>query len=121
AAYIYYHRAIAYRFSKDYDNALNDLNKAIDLYPDYYLAYNMLGNIYFDQEQYDAALKYYQKAIELNPDYVVAYYNVANIYYEQGNYSAAKNYFNKIVILDPNGPYGNEATKVLNNLKNMGY
>jgi len=42
AAYIYYHRAIAYRFSKDYDNALHDLNKAIDLYPDYYLAYNML-------------------------------------------------------------------------------
>lgn len=81
----------------------------------------MLGNIYFDQEQYDAALKYYQKAIELNPNYVVAYYNVANIYYNQGNYSAAKNYLNKIVLIDPNGPYGKEAIKVLNNLKNMGY
>ena len=52
----------------DYDIAMSDYNKAIEINPNYVDAYNNRGNIYSQGKgEYDNAIPDYDKAIEINP------------------------------------------------------
>jgi tetratricopeptide (TPR) repeat protein len=57
-----------YYDKKQYDRALAELNKVIELDPKNSMAYNNRAVVYSDKEQYDEALADFNKAIELNPD-----------------------------------------------------
>lgn len=58
----------------DAAGALKDYNKAIELKPDYYKAYNNRGILKSSELKKDNdALKDFEKAIEINPDYAEAY------------------------------------------------
>jgi len=72
---------------KDYKGALQDYNKAIELNPNYALAYYNRGVAKDKLKDYRRALQDYNKAIELNPNYALAYYNRggAKIRLEQKN------------------------------------
>ena len=50
-----------------------ELNKAIELDPNYLAAYSALAGIYIDAKQEDRAIAEYQKIIERRPDNSVAY------------------------------------------------
>ncbi len=65
--------------SKDYDGALDSLDKAIELNPDYALAYFSKAIVFHMQYKLQAAFENYTKAIEKNPDMVDAYYNRAQV------------------------------------------
>ena len=52
----------------DYGQVIADLNKAIELDPDYARAYNNRGIAYTDQGDYARAIADLNKAIELNHD-----------------------------------------------------
>lgn len=62
---------------KDFDGALNDLDKAIELKPDYALAYFSKGIVFHNLNQLQAAYENYTRAIELDPNMIDAYYNRA--------------------------------------------
>jgi len=51
-----------------YEEALEFLQKAISLKPDFHRAYQSAGNIHFNLGKHKEALFYYKKALELNPD-----------------------------------------------------
>ena len=53
---------------KQYEKAINDYNKAIDLNPDYVSAYNNRGTAYFSLGEFEKAIEEYDKAIELDPN-----------------------------------------------------
>ena len=59
---------------KDYMGALEDLNKAIALKPDYAQAYVIRGIVKNNLEDYSGSIKDLNKAIELKPDNAEAYY-----------------------------------------------
>jgi len=63
-----------------YDQALSDLNKAIELDPQYSNAYFTQGDVYAKKQIYDSAILNYTKAIEFTPDYADAYYFRAKAY-----------------------------------------
>ncbi|MGO9173721.1 MAG: tetratricopeptide repeat protein [Rhodomicrobium sp.] len=69
----------AYYEKQDYDHAIADFTKAIDLAPDY-AAYNNRGNAYYVRKDYDNAIADYTKAIDLAPNDAVAYHNRGNAY-----------------------------------------
>ncbi len=59
----------------DYAIVRDDLDKVIQLAPDFVYAYYNRGNIYAVMKDYRAALVDYNKAIELDPRFSDAYYN----------------------------------------------
>jgi len=69
------------------------LTKAIELQPDFAVAYYDLGNIYFDQGQYQLARVCYQYAIELKPHYVDAWINLGVICTKIKDYTRALDEF----------------------------
>lgn len=59
----------------DYQLILADLNKAIDLAPDFAYTYYNRGNVLSHLKDYRAAIVSYNEAIELEPTLAEAYYN----------------------------------------------
>lgn len=59
----------------NYDDAIEDINKAIKLYPDFAYSYYNRANLYAISNQLPEAYDDYTKAIELNPSFGEAYYN----------------------------------------------
>ena len=62
-------------YKREYDQAIADFDKAIELKPDDALAYNNLGAAYEEKDQIDKALANYLKAIKLDSDLADAHYN----------------------------------------------
>ncbi len=59
----------------DYQLILADLNKAIDLAPDFAYTYYNRGNVLSQLKDYRAAIVSYNEAIDLEPNLAEAYYN----------------------------------------------
>jgi tetratricopeptide (TPR) repeat protein len=60
--------------------AIDKFKKAIELKPDFEVAYNMLGHSYIERGQWEQALQHLNKALELRPDYPAALFNRAHVY-----------------------------------------
>ena len=61
--------------SYNYDDAIEDINKAIKLYPDFAYSYYNRANLYAISNMLPEAYDDYTRAIELNPSFGEAYYN----------------------------------------------
>ena len=61
--------------SYSYDEAIEDINKAIKLYPDFAYSYYNRANLYAISNMLPEAYDDYTRAIELNPSFGEAYYN----------------------------------------------
>jgi len=98
-------RAICYMHLRKFNEAISDLEKAIEMEPEFYHAdyYFRLARCheqgYGDVQQ---ALDYYQKSISLNPNGVGPYYYRGLLYYDIGNYALALPDIEKLITLDPN-------------------
>ena len=73
--------------------AIADFSKAIELKPDYAIAYYNRGLAKRRLKQYADAIKDYSKATEINPDFVEAYYNRGIAKYYLGRTLEAKRDF----------------------------
>lgn len=71
----YYSRGIAYGEKNEYDTAIEDYNKAIQLNPNFAEAYNNRGYAYHKKGEIDRAIEDYDKAIQIKPDDVRFYNN----------------------------------------------
>jgi serine/threonine protein kinase len=92
--------------------AIAAYNQAIALAPNFALAYNGRGDVYFKLKQYEHALANYTWAIELNPNFALAYYNRGTAYYDLSLYKQALTDYTRAIELDPNYifAYNNRAT-----------
>lgn len=96
-------RGDAYNDLKEYELAVKDLSKAIEMKQDYSDAYYNRGISYYwlgkkaqDAGQKETAMKYYEQAIKDNssaikysPDLACAYFNRSGNYYTIGKYESA--------------------------------
>ena len=85
----------------DPDKALEYLNKAISLDPNYTDAYGNRGNAWADKGNYDRAISDYNKVIELNPGDALSYYNRGIALRKKGNHDQAISDYNKAIELNP--------------------
>jgi len=76
-AKFYNNRGTAYGEKGQYDQAISDFNKAIEINPRYNTAYNNRGIVYRLKDQYDQAISDFNKAIEINRLDAEAYNNLA--------------------------------------------
>lgn len=98
------YRSIAYQLYKEKKSAasLPFLNKAIELKPDYIIAYNLRGVVYAALNQYKQAIADYTIAISLDPNLVTAYYNRGNAYTTLNQYEQAIADYTIAISFDPN-------------------
>ena len=73
----YNSRGAAFGEKGEYDRAISDFNKAIEIEPRYIRAYNNRGVVYRLRGQYDKAISDFTKAIEMNPLDAEGYNNLA--------------------------------------------
>lgn len=76
--------------------------KAIELNPNYALAYHNRANVYNELKERQKALTDYNKAIELNPDYANSYNNRGTVYEKLGETDKAIADYNKAIEINPN-------------------
>ncbi|MBI3353658.1 MAG: tetratricopeptide repeat protein [Nitrospirae bacterium] len=75
-----------YSLKKEYDNAIENYNKAIAFNPDDADVYTQRGKAYYDKGQYDKAIEDFNRAIALNPNDENAYAMRGFAYIHKGQY-----------------------------------
>jgi len=84
------------------EDAIQLLNKAIEISPYFPKSYNKLGLLYFERGQRDKAIALLNKALKLNPDDPEIYHNLGYIYMSDGNAHDAKKMYKEAIKVDPN-------------------
>ncbi len=109
----YVERALNYALVKDYQNAITDLDKAIQLKENCTIAYFIRSNVlqlFIDENSSNLLInKVYRKqifsdlnkVIELNPKFSFAYFNLGNYLYRSQKYKLAIKNYKKAIENDP--------------------
>jgi tetratricopeptide (TPR) repeat protein len=119
-AVVYSNRGTAHLNMEEYDQAIQNYDKAIELNPNLAIAYNNRGNAYEDKGEYDRAIQDYDKAIELNPNLAIVYNCRGNVYVDKGKYDQAIQDYNKAIELDPeNAEFYTNNRKLAEKLKKV--
>jgi hypothetical protein len=80
--------------------AIESLQKAIEIDSDNAQAWSLLGGIY-NETNSDQAVPCYENAIKLNPKYYLTYRGLGNYYLKRKNYSLAEVYYSKAIDINP--------------------
>ncbi|HLN20383.1 MAG TPA: caspase family protein [Bacteroidales bacterium] len=92
-------RALIYKSSLDFPNAINDISKNILIDPENPEFYSQRGNLYQEFSQHQNAIADFSKYITMRPDSASAYFKRARSYEEIMNYEKAMDDYNKITVL----------------------
>jgi len=86
---------------KDYNKAITDLEKAIQIDTLFIEAFILKGDILSDKHQIPESIKAYRNAIDIKPDFSPnLYYIIANLEYSNGFYNESKVDFEKYLTFD---------------------
>ena len=107
--FMFYRRRADESIAKgDFDAAVNDYNKALELNSTETSLYLNRGLAFFNKKNYDSAIADFDKAIELNPKEAMFYFNRANSFERTGNFQKAVADYGKTIEIDP----ANEPAKL---------
>ena len=95
----------SYADKGNWNEAIAEYTKAIELKPDFVEAYNNRASVYTDMGEYDKALADCTKAIELDPLSTIPYYNRSIVYLYKGEYEKTIADCDKILELGLNSPW----------------
>ena len=101
-------RGDSYYALGQYEQAIEDFNKAIEIYKEGFwsngdfTAYNRRGIAYYALGQYERAIEDFTKYIEIFSEYFDGYYNRGLTYYRLKQYARAIEDFNKAIEFNPN-------------------
>lgn len=99
----YYYRALLYNQMERYEDALADLDKALEQEPHFPQAYAARGALYLTLDRPASAVEDLKRAIELGlTDDPTVYLNLGLAYFHLDIYDAAEANFRKALELDPN-------------------
>jgi Tfp pilus assembly protein PilF len=87
--------------SKDYPGAIEHLQKALRIEPDFVQAHNNLGATYLEMEKFQEAIDEFQKAIDLDPKMEAPYRNMSVGLFELGRYPEAETAARQAIALRP--------------------
>ena len=101
AAANFFYKGLAAENENNFDAAINNYKRAIEIYPEYAMPYANLGNVYNNRGEFETALAYYKKVLELNPKFTEVYINIGNVYYGMKDFETALSYYRKASVLNP--------------------
>lgn len=98
-------RGAAKLYHKDFEGALEDYEKAIEIKPNSIGIYTNLGVLYMQQKNYDKAEETLTKAMKIAPNDAGLMNNLASVYIKKGKYKLAINHLDKILDINSQDPY----------------
>lgn len=104
-ASLYREEGYRLQLAGDLAGALTYYQKAVQLNPGAYEAYNDMGVIYESRGEFNKAIAMYEKAIEVDPDYLAPYANLALIYEGMNDIEKATYYWKKRYLSGQEGDY----------------
>lgn len=100
-ALIHIRRGDSFLTMRNYEKALSEYEKAVELSPKDALCYRAIGYLYVQQKKYPQSINYYLKALELEPDNDITLMNIGTSYAAQGLHDEAKKYFDRALTVNP--------------------
>ena len=97
----YYDVAVLYMEFGRYQSAVDNLNTAIGITPNFPDALNTLGVCYTKQEEYEKSIEFYNKALEQQKNHPGFMLNIAISEFMQGNKGLAKQKYDEVVTIAP--------------------
>ncbi len=85
----HFDKAIDYTRAREFDAAIDEYIKSLELNPHSAEANSNLGFAYMDLWDFDRALKFQKKALEVNPEFANAYYGLALTLEKKGDKAGA--------------------------------
>jgi tetratricopeptide (TPR) repeat protein len=105
-ASLHFLKARVYGYQRNAQSVEAELNRTLELDPNYLAAYSMLGNLYINTKQEDRAIAEYQKIIARRPESGAFSYTVIGMLeYQRQNIDAAIENYRKALEKDPNAVY----------------
>ncbi len=101
-------RAAALIKLERYDEAMQDINRAIELDSTYTLAYSYRAYLYNLKDKYKEARKDFQKVLRKNPEDIFAINSIGYAEYKLGNYDTALEYIERVLAKDTADFYANK-------------
>jgi len=104
----YYIKGFEAYASRNYTQAIKELQKIVERYPDDKEAFFTLGFIYYHSlQQSEEAVRHFNKAIEIDPLYKIVYNQLAYAYDDMGNFDKSIWAINQYIRIAPNeaNPY----------------
>lgn len=98
---------------KDYDNALDILNKILILHPNCAEALNNIGSIYWEKSELNLAISFYLKAVSKKKNYIDGWINCSEALVEAGDTERAIASYSMLLTYQP------ELYKVRTNFGNL--
>lgn len=92
--------------TKDYDHAIEELTKVIQLNKKHYQAYNNRGSMWVEKGEYDKAILDYTEAIRVEPNDNYAYFNRGVSYAKIGDHDKAITDLTESIRLNPEDVHG---------------
>ena len=96
----YYTKGVINAYFNDFNNALQDFQKCINLKPDYVDAYDFSGDCYFRLGNQKEALEYYDKALSLKSDNLKTLISRGTLYMQLKKPDKALGDFNIVTEMD---------------------
>jgi tetratricopeptide (TPR) repeat protein len=100
-------------FSGNFDKAIVDYTKAIEINPKYAKAYDNRGLSRLSKGDFDGAIADHTKAIEVNPSLFDAYANRAQAYHTAGNIKSAILDLRTALKINPSSSFAQTLLKML--------
>ena len=84
------------------DEAVVQIEKALEIQPDYADAHDNLGVVLTDQGRIEEAIVHLNKALAANPNLAGAHYNLARALFRRGSVDEAMTHYRKALEINPN-------------------
>lgn len=111
----YYGRGFLYQKLGDYEKAMVDYQKAIDLRSSYYPAFYNAGYILYLQQNWERAIEHFRLAVKFAPDLARGYYMIGLCNELRENKEQALKFYNMTLQVDPDFAKAKERLQTLNN------
>src|ERR1043165_9183909 len=86
---------------KKFDEAVKELNKAVEIYPQYAIAWSLMGEIHRLQNQFDLARKEYRQALAADVKFVSPYFGLAGMSIVENKWEDAAQLTEQLIALNP--------------------
>lgn len=84
-----YNQALEKYNKKDFDTAITNCNAALQVDPNHYLSWNLLGNIFFQLNQLNHAQEFFLAAVKIKEDFFDGYYMLGHVLFNKKDFKNA--------------------------------
>lgn len=81
-----YQKGLSYYKQQQYEKAIEEFEKIVEVSPDYESGFRILGDCYLQLKDYDQAAQAFQKALGLEKDNYTSHYGLALAHYNAGRF-----------------------------------